>query len=149
MKIQSINPLYQYKNIPINNNFANKVNNASTQDTFITSFKAKDERVTLANKALSKQNKLDINSYKNLSLKEKFAIHTTTLLSTKEQAKETVKIAKFLKDTLDKDYGKNKYVFVSIGTSPACIGTVSLSVNSPSGTWYSYAPERGSPRTVR
>lgn len=122
MKIQSINSLYLYKNNSINNNFANKINNANTQDIFITSFKANEEKVTLANKALSKHNKLDIDAYKNLSLKEKLAIHTTTLLSTKEQAKRTVKIAKFLKDTLDKEYGKNKYVFVSIGTSPACIG---------------------------
>ncbi len=122
MKIQSINPLYLYKNTSINNKIANRINNTSTQDTFITSFKAKEEKVTLANNALSKHNKLGIKVYKNLSLKEKLAIHTTTLLSTKEQAKETVKIAKFLKNTLDKEYGKNKYVFVSIGTSPACIG---------------------------
>lgn len=121
MRIQSTQFLYP----KTKNSFNNSMNYIShlnlSQDKFIPSFTGEKERDITKN-IFSKQRKFDIKAYKNLSIKEKLAIYSTIPKYTKEDAKKTIKLAKFLKRKLDKEYGKDKYIFISIGTSPASIG---------------------------
>lgn len=123
MQIHSISSLYAPKMNFLNN--SSPILNAKNiqQDCFIPSFSSKKSE--LADYVLNFQPKLDVKYYNSLSSREKRAIFkTNSEEDTIKAAKASVKVANLLKKNLDKKYGKDNYVFVCIGTSPACIARV-------------------------
>lgn len=122
MKIQCITSLYIPKLNSLNNSPSTFCIKSIQADCFVPSFSSNMHE--LADAVLNFQPKLDVKYYKSLSAGEKRAVFFTTESHIKEAAKDSVKMAKLLKKNLDKKYGKDNYVFVCIGTSPACIGRV-------------------------
>lgn len=123
MKIQSINSLYLPKMNFLNNSSSILSAKNIQQDCFVPSFSSRQQE--LADYVIYFQPKMDAKYYSSLASREKIAVNiTNTDPNIKKAAKETVKVANLLKKNLDKKYGKDNYVFVSIGTSPACIGRV-------------------------
>ena len=123
MKIQSINSLYIPKMNFLNNSSSILSAKNIQQDCFVPSFSSRQQE--LADYVIYFQPKMDAKYYSSLASREKIAVNiTNTDPNIKKAAKETVKVANLLKKNLDKKYGKDNYVFVSIGTSPACIGRV-------------------------
>lgn len=121
MQIQNVNSLYQSKLNPLYNRRSISSAQKLSQDCFVPSFSADKDVVQ---NVLDSVDKFDVPTYKSMSLKEKALMRLSTDAHIKKAAKETIKMANILKKELDKKYGKNNYVFVSIGTSPACIGRV-------------------------
>lgn len=78
----------------------------------------------IAKKIFERKGKFDIEKYQSLSKVEKEIIREVSHHSVKIAASENVEQGLKLKKQLDRLYGKNKYVFVCIGTSPACIARV-------------------------
>ncbi|MBO5949053.1 hypothetical protein J6Q66_09500 [bacterium] len=68
--------------------------------------------------------KFDISDYKNLSQTEVKAIDENIPKTVKDAAEHTYAIGKCFKNYLDDKYGKDNYMFISIGTSPSGIGRV-------------------------
>ena len=116
MKISAINTI-KYLNFP------NKMNVTQTFkqscDTFVK--EAKNEEIELP-KSIKRTRKFDIQQYNNLSSKEKEEIRERIPEEIKKAAQETIFAGKYIKDTIDKTYGKDKYVFCCVGTSPSGIG---------------------------
>lgn len=82
------------------------------------------EMRALAAKKLSKIHKMTIQEYKKLTEDEKNIIRETIPPQTQKIAKESLVFGLKLKSNLDKNYGVNKYCFLSLGTSPAGIARV-------------------------
>ena len=123
MRIQSINSLYQNKNTFINKKVTNFSNIKNNGDICVLSFGG-DKNKVLAENVLNSTDKFNIKTFLTMSPKEHYALKKTTPEPIKKAAKDTIKIASYLKKNLDKKYGENNYIFVGIGTSPACIGRV-------------------------
>lgn len=66
-------------------------------------------------------NTFDINDFRGMPKELKEIIENKIPKNIKITATETIKPIKTLKNFLDKKYGRNKYIFVSIGTSPSTI----------------------------
>lgn len=116
MKISAINTI-KYLNFP------NKMNVTQTFkqscDTFVK--EAKNEEKELP-KSIKRTRKFDILEYKILPSKEKAKIRESIPKKIKTAAEETIFIGNYVKDYLDKTYGKDKYIFACIGTSPSGLG---------------------------
>ena len=114
MKINSINSLLapSFYNVK-NKNMQPLVQFRGTYtDVFEKSFQNPDENVPFGvDKSLLKKSKFHLR-YKLQNCSQDIV----------EAAKETAKLTKTFKKALDKEYGKENYVVVSIGTSPALIG---------------------------
>lgn len=74
-----------------------------------------------AKNLLSSTKKITPLEYRKLTPAQISAVNN---YETKEAVDDNIAVALPLKDFLDKKYGKDKYVFVSIGTSPAPLGRV-------------------------
>lgn len=91
------------------------------QDSFVMS---PETRLNIeSKKILSKSKKFDIQDYNSLSKLDKSVLRSTSA-DTKEAAEKSLEVGLAVKDHLDKIYGENNYVFVSIGTSPSGVGRV-------------------------
>ena len=77
-----------------------------------------------ASKLLSKDGKFTIDSFKHLSEEENLLLHEVADIDTKMAVNSTIDLGLKFKSYLDEKYGKDKYVFVSIGTSPSGIARV-------------------------
>lgn len=85
----------------------------------------KDNRTNLTCRAFErKQNKLEISEFRSLDETQKEMIRRNTPLPCYLAAYDNVNIALEYKKLLDESYGKDNYVFISIGTSPSLIGKV-------------------------
>jgi len=85
----------------------------------------KDNRTNLTCRAFErKQNKLEILEFRSLDETQKEMIRRNTPLPCYLAAYDNVNIALEYKKLLDESYGKDNYVFISIGTSPSLIGKV-------------------------
>lgn len=82
------------------------------------------KKENIAQRIFAKKGKFDIESYKALSKDEKDAIREVSHTAVKIAAQENIEQGLKLKTYLDSFYGKGKYVFVCIGTSPSCIARV-------------------------
>ncbi len=78
------------------------------------------------NKILSRTKKFDIDFYRSLSEYEKNILRElcSKNKNLKTAVEENLSVGLFLKSYLDKEYGENKYAFVSLGTSPATLARV-------------------------
>ncbi len=72
----------------------------------------------------NKSDKLQISDYKKMTSRVKKQIRKSAPKSIHNAAETNIDIALDLKKVLDKQYGKNGYVFVSIGRSPSLIAKV-------------------------
>ena len=91
-------------------------------DVFEISPKSRN-RIT-ANKVLERSRKFGLGEFLSLRKAEKTALKKITEEDLENDAKINTKIGLKLRDKLDNEYGKNKYVFVCIGTSPSGIARV-------------------------
>ena len=105
---------------------------ASFADTFKKSSQADNEisfeiplRLKEYTPAIDRINsKIDKDKFLHLNETISDDIYSDIPLSTKTFAAENIVLASVFKETLDEAFGKGKYKFVSIGTSPACIAKV-------------------------
>lgn len=70
----------------------------------------------------NKTDKFQISDYYSLSKKDKQELRNAVTGDINNFAKSNIYIARNLKEYLDKKFGENNYVFVSIGRSPSLIG---------------------------
>lgn len=88
-------------------------------------FGKKQPKIHPAYKAfLEKEDKFTISDYLSLSAEDKLAIKQEIGLENLLPACLSINFSKGMKEFLDKKYGENAYVFVSIGTSPSLIAKV-------------------------
>lgn len=116
MKISAINTI---KNITFSKTVSNPVSFKQGQDIFVKSSPTKTFKQIIENKR-----KFDISDYKSLSpsqIKEAKELADEGVIYT---AEENLYAGELVKNYLDKTYGKDKYVFACIGTSPSGIGRV-------------------------
>ncbi len=94
-----------------------------TGDTFEPQYATEKE---ITKNVLSRLRKFSIKDYKSLDNNKIHALRTVCELEekTKRASDDNIKMALTLKPYLDEKYGKDKYVFVSIGRSPAGIARV-------------------------
>ncbi len=92
-------------------------------DTFVSQFAVENE---IAQKIFNSTKKFSIKNYGNLSEKELEALRNVCKkdIDTSYVAEDNLNTALNLKTYLDEKYGKDKYVFVSIGRSPAGLARV-------------------------
>ncbi len=76
-----------------------------------------------SNRIFSRSKKFSIDDYKALTKLEKSILRRVSS-SVEKDAKKSLEMGLKVKENLDKTYGKGKYVFVSLGTSPAGVGRV-------------------------
>ena len=77
------------------------------------------------NKKLNKlfgKNLLNINTYKKLTSTDKKILSELSIKPTVEAAEDAIIFSQPIKNFLEKKYGKDNYIFVSIGRSPVIIG---------------------------
>lgn len=128
MRIQQITPVC-YRNInktaqiPFSPNFGEVDYAGGFCDGFFRKTVPENENWYI-NHALKKSKKLGIKEFKQLSLIEKHQIRKKTNPEIREAADNSVRVGLALKQELDKTYGKDKYTFISIGTSPSGIGRI-------------------------
>lgn len=116
MKISAINSIknnYFIKNKP--------VSFKQGQDVFVKS--APTEYKSFF-EIINKKRKFDISDYKSLSPREIESKKRLADESLTYAVEENIFAGNLVKDYLDKTYGKDKYVFACIGTSPSGIGRV-------------------------
>lgn len=92
------------------------------EDTLQLSEMAQNEK--RANNILATYRKFGVDQYKALTPEQRDLIFSTCNQNTINAARESVKMAMFTKEELDKEYGKGNYVFCCIGTSPSGIARV-------------------------
>lgn len=97
-------------------------NNKLTTDVVDIDPLARKENI--AKRIFEEKGKFDIERYKALSKTEKEAIREVSHTAVKLAAQENLDQGLKLKAYLDSFYGKGKYVFVCIGTSPSCLARV-------------------------
>lgn len=122
MYVNSISNLY-----PCNINNLSKRTSIPFSGLFADIFTIKDKEAynkKLAEKVLNKTDKVDLDFYNKTTTKERSIIPQTISGKMREVADYNFQVGVEFKKYLDKKYGKDKYVFVSIGTSPAGIGKV-------------------------
>lgn len=132
MKIQSINSniisfsasrTSLFANSRIGNLFRINSKNSHVQNGDTCEFTPEAKLKSQSKQILSRFRKFDISSYNSLSKAEKAVLRKTSSQA-QDAADKTIKMGLKLKEHLDKQYGEDKYVFVSIGTSPSGIGRV-------------------------
>lgn len=97
--------------------------NTQNADSFIYSNQSEKE---LSTQIFKKTRKFSIRNYNKLS-KEQLEVlrsYCENDMQAKEAAQDNLEIGLKLKEYLDNEYGEDKYVFVSIGRSPAGIARV-------------------------
>ena len=92
------------------------------RDVFVKSNELK--RHAAASKILSRDSKFTIDSYNRLTEEENTLLREVADMDTKLAVNSSVDLGLKFKSYLDEKYGKDKYVFVSIGTSPTGIARV-------------------------
>ena len=95
---------------------------SSCSDVFEKSEELKAK--TQASKILSRDDKFSIDSFHQLSEEENNLLRDVADINTKTAVNSSVDLGLKFKAYLDEKYGKDKYVFVSIGTSPSGIARV-------------------------
>lgn len=76
-----------------------------------------------SNRIFSRSKKFSIDDYKSLTKLEKSVLRSASS-SVEKDAKKSLEMGLKVKRDLDKTYGEGRYVFVSLGTSPAGVGRV-------------------------
>ena len=82
------------------------------------------KRQSIASKILSRDSKFTIDSYNRLTEEENTLLREVADIDTKLAVNSSVDLGLKFKSYLDEKYGEDKYVFVSIGTSPTGIARV-------------------------
>lgn len=95
---------------------------ATKQDVFERSNEL--QRQVIASKILSRDSKFSIDSFNRLTEEENTLLREVADIDTKIAVNSSVDLGLKFKAYLDEKYGKDKYVFVSIGTSPTGIARV-------------------------
>jgi len=85
---------------------------------------AERELQRVVSEFIDKKDKFQISDYMKLTEREKYAIEMKIGLNELFAAAQSVTLGTGLKEMLDEKYGKDGYVFVSIGTSPSMIAKV-------------------------
>lgn len=116
MKISAINTI---KNITLPKITTQNVTFKQSMDIFV--HKNKEAKIELPQEIKNKR-KFEIPDYKSLSTEQIEHIKTQIPAKTKKAAKESIFTGEILKNYLDEIYGKDKYIFACIGTSPSGIG---------------------------
>lgn len=118
---------------PVSNFVPCAINNSLKQNTvafnglFTDIFTIKDKEAynkKISEKVLGKTDKVDLDFYNKTTKKERSIISQTIDGKMRDVVDYNFQVGVEFKKYLDKKYGKDKYVFVSIGTSPAGIGKV-------------------------
>lgn len=118
---------------PVSNFVPCAINNSLKQNTvafnglFTDIFTIKDKEAynkKISEKVLGKTDKVDLDFYNKTTKKERSIISQTIDDKMRDVVDYNFQVGVEFKKYLDKKYGKDKYVFVSIGTSPAGIGKV-------------------------
>lgn len=119
MNIQSSAPNVNFSGITsrLNSDFPSRLPSL-IYDSFTLSKEAK------AKKALFQERKFGVDDYRRMNDVEKSFFGFTVPKEIKQAAVESVETGLFLKEHLDKKYGKGKYVFCCIGTSPSTLARV-------------------------
>ncbi len=122
-KISQIFSTYRTAGLPVQKNQGISVPTRPISDTFVLS---NAEEKEIVKKIFSRTRKFSIKNYKKLNEKELEAMRTicTNDMFAKEAADINLDMALILKPELDKKYGEDNYVFVSIGRSPSGIARV-------------------------
>ena len=118
MKISAINTI---KNITFSKTVKNPVSFKQGQDIFVRSSKKSPKTFE---EIINNKRKFEISDYKSLKpsqIEEAKKLADGGVICTVE---ENLFAGKLVKKYLDKTYGKDKYVFACIGTSPSGIGRV-------------------------
>lgn len=82
------------------------------------------KRQSIASKILARDSKFTIDSYNRLTEEENNLLREVADIDTKLAVNSSVDLGLKFKSYLDEKYGEDKYVFVSIGTSPTGIARV-------------------------
>ncbi|MCD7878467.1 MAG: hypothetical protein LUG16_00870 [Candidatus Gastranaerophilales bacterium] len=121
-QIISVTPAFNFAGNKKHNNVINKVFGELKADVFTPGENHKNE--ILSKNILSQCKKFNISDYKKLTDIEKEALTKTSNFKIIKAAESNYELGLVLKKYLDKIYGEDKYVFVSIGTSPAGLARV-------------------------
>ena len=122
-KISQIFSTYRTAGLPVQKNQGISIPSRPLQDTFILNGAEEND---IVKKIFSRTRKFSIKNYKKLNEKELEALRTicTKDIFAYEAANINLDMALMLKPELDKKYGEDNYVFVSIGRSPSGIARV-------------------------
>lgn len=120
MKIQAINTYNPIKKLSFSKKVDNPVSTKLGSDVFIREIEVIKELPA----RIKNSRKFDISTFNKLSNEEIEITRDKVFSSTKKAATESIFVGNLFKNYLDETYGKDKYIFACIGTSPSGIGRV-------------------------